>query len=412
MTTNKSNSSTTKILAIAIVIALLGVGFGGYEALQPRNNGSAEVTLTSIVAGSTSTVTVAITKATIVTVTEGVQQQANVTKITAGNATSGPQGMAFDPANNEIYVALENSVSVAVLNASTNKLITTIHLPTDDEPVSLAYDSANGMLYVANVNPNCTTPTVPNCTIPVINTKTNAVTAEIPTGDTTNAVGVDNTTNTIFATSNDGDEVFIANGATNQATYFQNHTSIPDNSEGLAIDSSKHLAIVGNWYDDRAQAQIGFVGTTSGGQCLPIKPYLGNSNGYCMTKILGIDGGTIDGVAVNQKTGMIYVANYKGNVVNVISESTGKDVANITAPSPAGVDVDPSSNTVYVASNSTSTNSLFVISGSTNSIVLTVPMGAGTGPANVLFDPRTDTVYVSNANTGTVEAVDLAGLSL
>lgn len=408
---NRSSGNSTKILAVAIVIALLGVGFGVYEAIQLRNSASGESTLTSIVAGSTSYVTVAITKATIVTITEGVQQQANVSTITAGNATSDPQGMAFDPANDEIYVALENSISVAVINASTDKLVATIPLPAGDEPLSLAYDSVNGMVYVANVNPSCTLPAVPVCTIPVIDTATNTLATPVSAPDWSNVVAVDNSTNTIFASSNDGDDLFIINGTTNQLTYFQNHDSIPDNAEGLAVDSSKNTAIVGNWYDDRAQAQIGIVGLTSSGGCTTTK-YLGNSNGYCMNSVLGIDGGTIDGVAVNPTTGIIYVANYKGNVVNVISESTGKEVANITAPSPAGVAVDPSSNTVYVASNGTSTNSLFVISGSTNSIVLTVPMGADTGPANVLFDSATSTVYVSNANDGTISAVDLAGLSL
>ena len=410
MASSRSDNST-KILAIAIVIALAGVAFGSFEALQPRGSGGAETLTFGYATTVTTTATVVITKPTVVTATEGVQQQANVTNITVGNATSGPQGMAFDPANNEIYVALENSIAVAVINASTDKLVSTIPLPAGDEPLGLAYDSVNGMVYVANVNPNCTVPAVPVCTIPVINTKTNTLATEIKAPDFSNAVAVDNSTNTIFATSNDDDAVFIVNGATNQLTYFQNHNSVPDNSEGIAVDSFTHVAFVGNWYGDRAQAQLGFLSPTSGGGCLT-GSYQGTNNAYCINKALGIDGGTVDGVAFNPKTGMIYLANYKGNVVNVISESTGKDVANITAPSPAGVAVDPVSNTVYIASNSTSTNSLFVVTGSTDSIALTVPMGAGSGPANVVVDDATSTIYVSNANTGTVEAVDLAGSSL
>jgi YVTN family beta-propeller protein len=409
---DKSSGSSTKILAIAIVIALLGVGFGVFEAIQPRVNSSGESTLTSIVAGSTSYVTVAITQATIVTVTvAGGQQQAHVTNVTVGNATSTPEGMAFDPANNEVYVALENSFAVAVINASNDKAITTISLPSGDYPFSVAYDSANGMVYVANINFSCTEPAVPTCAILVIDTKTNTLAPSITTPDTTNAIDVNNSTNTIFASSDDGDEVFIVNGTTNQVTYFLNHNSVPDNAEGLAADSSNNKVVVGNWYDDRAQAQIGIMSASGAGGCLS-GTYEGNNNAYCMTSVSGIDGGTVDGIAVDQKTGMIYVANYKGNVVNVISESTGKDVANITAPSAAGVAVDPVSNTVYIASNATSTESLFVVNGSTNSIELTVPIGAGTGPANVIVDDATSTVYVSDANTGTVSAVDLAGLSL
>jgi DNA-binding beta-propeller fold protein YncE len=160
------------------------------------------------------------------------------------------------------------------------------------------------------------------------------------------------------------------------------------------------MAFVANWYHTRTAAEFGFVGNQSNGGCLATN----TNSSYCTTQSLTLNGGKIDSIAVNPNTGLIYVANVKGDMVNVISESTGTDVANITVPSPVGIAVDQFSNLVYVASNDTSTNSLIVISGSTNAIVDSVPVG--NGPANVAVDTNTNTIYVSSADDGTISAID------
>lgn len=397
---DKSGGSSTRLLAVALIIALLGVGFGGYEAVQPRTSGS--VTVTSTIAGPTLTSTVSVTSATIVTVTEG-SQQAKVSAITVGGATSNPQGMAFNPTNNELYVALENSSSVAVVNATTGALVTTIPLTAGDVPFALAYDSANNMVYVANLNgATCSPPAISTCTVPVINGATNTVATYIPMPDTTNGIVVNPSTNTVYAASNDDDAVFFINTTTNQVTELQIHSAVPDNSQALAIDTHTGVVIDGNWYHKRTASQIGLIGLDSNGGC--ITGTTTTNSTYCVTNRLGIDGGKIDSVAVNSNTGTIYVANPEKDVVNVISESTGKVVANVTVPSPVGVFADPFSNVVYVASNSTSSNALVVISGSTNSILADIPVGQG--PANVAMDTNTNTIYVSNADSGTVSVID------
>jgi len=401
------------ILAIAAIIALLGVAFGSFEAFQSRNGSNTTTTIqgptvthtsTSTISGanvtSTTTTTKTSTSAVVVTIPGGPLQPM-VTNVTVGVASSDPQGMAFNPTNNEMYVALENSSAVAVINAATGKLIATIPLASGDAPFALAYDSANNMVYVANFNSNtCSPPAISTCSVPVIDSATNTVVANIPTPDTTNGVAVNPATNTVFLASNDDDAMFFIDGATNAVSVLQVHGGIPDNAQGVTVNTANGNALVSNWYHKRTAAEVGFVGNQSAGGCLATN----TNSSFCITKSITLNGGKIDGIAVNPNTGLIYAANINANVVNVISESTGNDIANITVPSPSGVTINPSANLVYVTSNSTGMDSLVVISGSTNAVLGSVPVGSG--PANVAVDTNTNMIYVSNQYDGTVSVID------
>jgi DNA-binding beta-propeller fold protein YncE len=414
-----------KVLAAAVIIAVLGIAAGGFFALRAPSATTTTETITSpttITAVSTavstatgamttitqaappSTVTSTITSvasASTVTVTSStvntVTATGSVSPIALSNKESEPEGLTYDSANNDIYVALQNISSVAVISAATNAVVTTIALPTGDEPIATAYDSVNGNVYVANENSGCPV-TIADCTIQVINTATNTLATPLAVTDTTNAVAVNPTTNTVAVASNDLDGMYFVNGATGAVSELQNHTTLPDNAQSLAFDTAKNLLFVGNSYGKRTQAQLGFVGPEATSTCL----WKNTNTTYCFTKTIGIDGsataGTaIDGIGVNPTTGYVYLANYKANLVNVISETTGADVANITVTSPYSLAVDTTSNLIYVTS--TSTNSLVVISGSTNAIVGTVPVG--NGPSWVMIDPTNDAVYVSNATADT-----------
>lgn len=428
----KATSATT--LVIAVIVALAGLGVGAYYATQPHGTSTqyittgttitavttvtapaATVTATStappttltttvggatVTATSTATAAQATVTATSVT-TNTVTATGSVSSVTVGSATSDPAGIAFNPTNDEIYVALQGSASVAVINAATNALITTITLPTGDNPNALGYDSVNNYIYVANINSNC--PSAQSaCTVPVINCATNTLTTPIAVDDTTNSVAVNPTTNTVFLASNDADGNFILNVATNTVNILQNHTALPDNSQSLAVDSSKNLVFDGNSYGKRTQAAFGIIGPSATSTC----QWHNTNTSYCFTKTVGIDGlstggAAIDGIAVNPTTGMIYLANYKDNLVNVISETTGQDIANITVASPYSLAVDTTLNLVYVAS--TSTNSLVIINGSSNTVVGSIAVG--TSPMWVAVDTTTRAIIVSNSGSGSVTIV-------
>lgn len=439
MGNNSARGNGTKILAVAVIIALLGVGIGGYLALKPSPTPSTvtfTTTATMAVTGPTTTATTTATSTTAVTgptttttttatetQTQSVTETVTTTTTTSApplitvkaiavggaNYAADPVGMAFDPLNNYMYVALENSSSVGVVNAATSALVTTIALPSGDAPVALAYDSANDMVYVANNNGACTSPSPPTCTIPVIDANTNTVATNIATNDTTNGVAIVPSTNTVLFTSNDDDSIFVVSGSSNQFVgILQNHGTFPDNAQSIAVDTATNLAISGNWYNTRTAAEMGYLGVpnSTGTNCLFKST---NESVTCVTKSETIDGGRIEGIAVNPNTGMIYLANYNAGVVNAISEATGADIANVTVPSPASVAVDPNTNVIYVASNATSTNEVFAISGVTNTVLTTVRVG--TAPGFVAVDPGANTVFASNAADGTVSVFSGAGIT-
>jgi DNA-binding beta-propeller fold protein YncE len=402
------------IAAVAVIVALVIAGAAGYYGRGSTPGASTTSTTTVTGAGATVTTTVTASIAAV-----PVFSNANFTRITVGPFFAGLEGVVYNPSNNEIYVAEETFGAVQVLNAATGAPITMINLTSGDAPTALAYDSNNSMIYVANDDySTCSPSTNSTCAIPVIDTSNNTVVANIPTPDETSDVAVNPSTNVVYAPSNDDDATFIVNAATNQfAGILQNHTQIPDNSEVVAVDSSNNLAFVGNsYYHNQPVADLGFLSNPSAGGCM----FKSTNESYaCVTKSVGIVGGKIDGIAVDPTTGLIYVSNYNLGLVNVISESTGKDVANITVQSPSGIAIDPVKDMVYVASNTTNSagaDSLYVISGSSNTVlgVLTVTSGpfTGAGPENIALDTTNNTILLSNASDGTIWVIEESSLTI
>src|ERR1051325_7442360 len=84
-----------------------------------------------------------------------------------------PFGVAFDSANGDVYVTNHDAASVSVIDGSTNKVIATISVGKD--PIGIAFDPANGYVYVANCEGASTS-------VSVIDGSTNKVIANISVG--------------------------------------------------------------------------------------------------------------------------------------------------------------------------------------------------------------------------------------
>jgi DNA-binding beta-propeller fold protein YncE len=131
------------------------------------------------------------------------------------------------------------------------------------------------------------------------------------------------------------------------------------------------------------------------------------------------------GVAVNQATNTIYVANLSDNTVSVIngktcnaSNTTGCSHTPPAVPlgsSPVGVAVNPTTDTIYVLSPGTP-STVSVINGATcngtatsgcGTIPPTVTVGNGTPIlAGLAVNQATDTIYVVNTADDTVSVID------
>jgi YVTN family beta-propeller protein len=83
-----------------------------------------------------------------------------------------PNDIIYNPTNDEVYVVSEN-LHVVAISGSSDKIVKSISVQVDDFHQDLAYDAANGNVYVANANPG---------SVAEISSSTNSVIAMIKTG--------------------------------------------------------------------------------------------------------------------------------------------------------------------------------------------------------------------------------------
>ena len=113
------------------------------------------------------------------------------------------------------------------------------------------------------------------------------------------------------------------------------------------------------------------------------------------------------GVAVNQKTGLVYATNEGSNSVSVINANTLRLAAPpiMVGNDPQGVAVDQNTDTIYVTNFAS--DSLSVINGATNRVVHTIPFGhLAIDPNSVAVNPATDTIYVGGYMSSNVLVIN------
>jgi hypothetical protein len=96
-----------------------------------------------------------------------------------------PSGMAYDPNNQELYVANHGKFNISVINVSTRSLVSTVSMPGFADPIGLVYDAALNEILITNTS----TGSCPgyNCDgISVLNPTTNTVTGYYPLATGTN----------------------------------------------------------------------------------------------------------------------------------------------------------------------------------------------------------------------------------
>ncbi|MGC8993144.1 MAG: YncE family protein, partial [Thermoplasmata archaeon] len=123
-----------------------------------------------------------------------------------GNITVGymPDGIAYDPTNNNIYVANLISNNITVISGYTNKVIDNIS--SIYSPAGIAYDTANDNIYLTNFASNNVT---------VISSNTNKIIDNITVGFFPYGLLFDQTNNKIYVANTLSNNVTVISGITN-----------------------------------------------------------------------------------------------------------------------------------------------------------------------------------------------------
>jgi DNA-binding beta-propeller fold protein YncE len=177
---------------------------------------------------------------------------------------------------------------------------------------------------------------------------------------------------------------------------------------GVAVDAATHTLYVGTGTGVSVINDATCDGTTSSGCGQPPKAV---AFGTASPVALAVDEATDTVYAVNENGGTVSVIN--GATCNA-SVATGcghtpqqVDVGN----APDGVAIDQTTDTVYVANSQD--NTISIINGATCNAKVTSgcsqtppTIGVGDGPQGLAVNELTDTVYVTEANDGRVSVID------
>ena len=134
--------------------------------------------------------------------------------------------------------------------------------------------------------------------------------------------------------------------------------------------------------------------------------FLGTQYAYAQT-IDNVSSGGFDasGIAINPTTNKIYIVNADigDNSVTIIDGSTDTVIVTIAVGShPRQAAANPITNKIYVTNFNSDTVS--VISGSTNAVIATINVGMS--PYGVGVNTATNKIYVTNFSDGTVTVID------
>ena len=317
----------------------------------------------------------------------------NIPSFTAVNTGSSPVVATVTVTPQRPGVAyISNSISnnVTAINTLTNTVVATI--PVGSAPLGVAVSPDNTRVYIANSLSN---------TVSVINTTTNTVIATIPVGQMPQAVSVSadgsrvyvcnlnnsvsviaSASNTLIATIEGFIGPFALAASTSGNILYVSNASGTVSVVNTATNTIQQTITVGGNFSDPYQIVVSpdgshvYVTSFSSNTVSVI-----NTATYSVVNTIPVGMGP-GGMAISPDGNFVYVSCYYGGNVTVINTNTDAIVQTININSPVGISVTADGKNVYVVNNPSSVAqgtpaTVSVISMATNSVVATVPVGAG-----------------------------------
>jgi YVTN family beta-propeller protein len=301
-----------------------------------------------------------------------------ITQSTVKNITGffSPYGVATDTNNGNVYVTnfgrFNTTGTVSIINSSTNTITSSVVV--DKNPKAVAYNSANGLIYVANLLSN---------TLSVINGTTNEMVHLIPVGKSpgngTSGIGINSINNTLYAINTGSNTVSVINGTNNLV---RGYLLGFFNASGVSYDPDNDAIYVTN----KGTNTVSIINSTT--------------NGLIKTAPSG--GALPSAIVYNAANGLVYVTNTGSNTVSVLNTTTNSLVGIIAVGAgPSGIAYNPSNGKVYVANSISGTISF--INGTSNTVIKTITIGKM--PIGVSYNPSNHGVYVANAGSNNVSVL-------
>jgi YVTN family beta-propeller protein len=294
-----------------------------------------------------------------------------------------PYGIALNIDNDLLYVSnygqFNTTGIVSVINGTTNTIVATI--PVGKNPQAIAYNPANGLLYVANTLSD---------TLSIINGTSNSLIGSMPLGDypgkSPTGIAVNPINNTIYVTNMGSNTVSVINGTSN--IVIDNITSGAAGNlfspTGIAYDSDNNNIYVTNRGSDTVSVINGTTNT--------------------LIDEISMDAIAPSSIVYNTLNNYIYVTNMGSNTVSVINGTSNALVETIPIGlGPNGIAYNQNNGNVYVANSLNGTIS--VIKGLTNTVNTTFLIGINNTPTGILYDPNNETIFTTNTNSNTLSVI-------
>jgi YVTN family beta-propeller protein len=349
----------------------------------------------------------------------------NVHTITVGK---GPGGIALDDATQTAYITNQTAGTVSVIDMATcdgtdtsgcGQKTTTITVGAS--PFAVTVDQKRHILYVAN-NFDDTISFISTAACDATNTSGCAKPAPtVQVGKGPEALALDSLGNTLYVANAVDNTVSVLDASSCQSGLRDCRTAprvaeVGTQPSGVAVDTTNNSVYVSN-------QGLGSVSVLDAKTC--------NSNetaGCSKPRATVHVGSSPAGVAVDQATNTVYVANNGGNTVSVIDAAScnatdqsgcSRPVATVRVGSnPFGIAVDQTTDSVYVtqpgasneidstdAGNTDQGDTVSVVNGASCNATdqsgcsqSPVTVTVGQGPFALAIDAATNTIYV--ANTG------------
>jgi len=297
---------------------------------------------------------------------------------------SGPQGIAYDPANGYLYVANGFQANVTVIDGSTDTVVVP-SIGAGTFAYGVAFDASNGYVYVTNGNAGTG---YGSNNVTVIDGATNQVVPPgIGAGTCPQGIAYDSSNGYLYVTNFESNNVTVINGSSNQVVVPS--IGVGSRPIGIAYDDANGFLYVTNYLSNNVTVINGATNTV-------VAPSIGV-------------GSNPNGVTYDPQNGYLYVANMGLANVSVINGATDTVVVSSIGVGsyPFGSAYDPSSGYLYVL-NSGSDN-VTVIDGTTGTVVVG-SIGVGTYPYGGAYDPSNGFVYVANPFSNNVTVINGNGI--